>query len=298
MSQKNCACKEVYPTYCKEGWRTVFAGSRFTTGAELMYHPVEGEAMAVAWVLEKTRHFTSGDEGLLVAVNHKPLFKILGDRELGDINNTRILNFKEKTLRWTFKVVYVPGPEHTVPDAQGDINWQPWEPRRNCRGDKVPAASMDNLERAMVASTQAAFSWALEDERRDRAAQGLVEATASLPRTRRAAQVHTLSSPRTVSLQEADSASARDTELKEMKELVLADTPALVQEWPDLLQSYFKKGGQYSAVGLPSCSPVGRATGWLYPRHCGSMCSAPSTVATVGLLAWKPGPPRPCSGRA
>ena len=92
----------------------VLAGSRFTTGAESRYAPVEGEALAVAWALHKTRHFTLGNKKLTVAVDHKPLLKILGDRELADIDNPRILNFRQKTLRWRLEVVHVPGKDHHV----------------------------------------------------------------------------------------------------------------------------------------------------------------------------------------
>ena len=98
LTQKWCQCSEVKPNCCPDGWKIVFAGSRFTTAAESRYHPVEGEALGVAWALHKTKYFTLGNNRLLVCVDHKPLLKILGDRELGEIDNTRILNFKEKTL--------------------------------------------------------------------------------------------------------------------------------------------------------------------------------------------------------
>ena len=38
----------------------IFAGSRFTTPAESRYAPVEGEALAVANALEKSRMFIMG----------------------------------------------------------------------------------------------------------------------------------------------------------------------------------------------------------------------------------------------
>ena len=38
-------------------------------------------------------------------------------KELGGINNPRILNIKLKTLRWGFRVVYVPGKDHHVANA-------------------------------------------------------------------------------------------------------------------------------------------------------------------------------------
>ena len=117
LLQKTCKCEDISPTCCKGGWGLIYAGSRFTTSAETRYHPVEGEALSAAWALHKTKHFTLGCKDLVLAVDHKPLLKILGDRELGEIDNPRILNFKEKTLRWSFKVVHVPGVLHKIADA-------------------------------------------------------------------------------------------------------------------------------------------------------------------------------------
>ena len=96
LTHKHCSCEASVPTirpYCETGWKTVLAGSKFTTGAESRYAPVEGEA--VAWALHKTRHFTMGNKKLTVLVDHKPLLKILGNRELVDIENPKILNFKQ-----------------------------------------------------------------------------------------------------------------------------------------------------------------------------------------------------------
>ena len=57
----------------------MLAGSRFTTGAESRYAPVEGEALGVEWGLESTKHYSLGNPKLLVATDHKLLLKILGD---------------------------------------------------------------------------------------------------------------------------------------------------------------------------------------------------------------------------
>ena len=68
----------------------VLAGSRFTKDAETRYPPVEGEALAVAWSLAVTRHYTLGNPKLIVATDHKPLLKVLRDRKLEDIDNPTI----------------------------------------------------------------------------------------------------------------------------------------------------------------------------------------------------------------
>ena len=71
----------------------------------------------MAWALEKSKHFTLGCPNLWVAVDHQPLLKVLGDRHLEDIPNPRLLNLKEKTLRYKFNIVHVPGLQNKSPNA-------------------------------------------------------------------------------------------------------------------------------------------------------------------------------------
>ncbi len=66
-------------------------GSRFT---HPHYAPVEGEALTVADALDKARHFVLGCRDLIIAVDHKPLLKLFGDRSLEDIPNTMLRNLK------------------------------------------------------------------------------------------------------------------------------------------------------------------------------------------------------------
>ena len=105
----------------------VLAGSRFCTGAESRYAPVEGECLAAAWALAKTKYFTLGAPSLYLAVDHKPLLKILGDKDLQDIENPRLQNLKEKTLRYRFKCVHVPGKEHKGVDSTSRYPVSPGE---------------------------------------------------------------------------------------------------------------------------------------------------------------------------
>ena len=52
-----------------------------------------------------------------IAVDHKPLLKLFGDRSLEDISNTCLRNLKEKTLRYRFRMVYIPGVRNHTSDA-------------------------------------------------------------------------------------------------------------------------------------------------------------------------------------
>ena len=111
LLQKYCTCPGTKPFCCHSGWKVTLVGSRFTNTAESRYAPVEGEA------LDKARHFVLGCSNLIVAVDHKPLLKLFGDRGLEDIPNPRLRNLKEKTLRYRFRMVHVPGVKNKVADG-------------------------------------------------------------------------------------------------------------------------------------------------------------------------------------
>ena len=117
LFQKHCNCLSRKPFCCPTGWKITLVGSRFTHAAESRYAPIEGEALAVADALDKARFFVLGCEDLIVAVDHKPLLKVFGDRCLEDISNTRLCNLKEKTLRYWFRMVHIPGVKHKAADA-------------------------------------------------------------------------------------------------------------------------------------------------------------------------------------
>ena len=71
----------------------------------------------MADALDKARHFVLRCSDLVIAVDHKPLLKLFGDRSLEDIPNTRLRNLKEKTLRYRFRMVHIPGARNKTSDA-------------------------------------------------------------------------------------------------------------------------------------------------------------------------------------
>ena len=117
LLQKHCACPGMKPFCCHSGWKVTLVGSRFTHSAESRYAPLEGEALAVVNALEKAKHFVLGCKDLIIAVDHKPLLKLFGDRSLEDIPNSRLRNLKEKTLSYRFQMVHVPGVKNKVADG-------------------------------------------------------------------------------------------------------------------------------------------------------------------------------------
>ena len=139
LLQKHCDCAPTKPFCCKTGWKIVLVGSRFTSGAESRYAPIEGEALAVVDALDKARHFTLGCKDLIIAVDHRPLLKIFGDRSLENIPNPRLCNIKEKSLRYNFRVIHVPGIRNAAADAIS----------RHPVGDPVPLDLPDDVATAL-----------------------------------------------------------------------------------------------------------------------------------------------------
>ena len=123
LLQKHCKCIAPHPLEpmlkpcCESGWKTVFAGSRFTNAAESRYAPTEGEALSVVWALKTSRMFTLGCPNLTVVTDHKPLLGIFNGRDVASINNSRIRRLKEHTLEYNFQIKYCPGKFHIGADA-------------------------------------------------------------------------------------------------------------------------------------------------------------------------------------
>ena len=118
LLQKYCDCSLANaPICCPEGWKLVFAGSRFTQGAECSYSPTEGEALALSWSINHAKNYVLGCKNLLIATDHKPLLGIFNDRELNTISNPRTSKLKENTLHYQFKIQHCPGKWQRGPDA-------------------------------------------------------------------------------------------------------------------------------------------------------------------------------------
>ena len=117
VHQQHCECRSLTPGCCPTGWRVTLVGSRFLRGPEQRYAPVEGEALAVAWALEDCRFFTLGCRDLIIATDHKPLVRLLGDRALDDIHNPRLFRIKQRTLMWRYRIVHVPGKDNAAADT-------------------------------------------------------------------------------------------------------------------------------------------------------------------------------------
>ena len=102
---------------CPDGWRLLYAGSRFTTSTEAGYSPTEGESLAVVWALDSARMFVLGCRDLIVSTDRKALLGIFRDRDLSSIPYDCISSLKEKTLCYQFPIQFCPGKWHQGPDT-------------------------------------------------------------------------------------------------------------------------------------------------------------------------------------
>ena len=82
LLHKYCDCSiDNAPICCPDGWRLVFAGSRFTQNGEPDFAPTEGEALSLSWSLNHAKNFVLGCRDLIVVTDHKPLLGIFNDRD-------------------------------------------------------------------------------------------------------------------------------------------------------------------------------------------------------------------------
>ena len=223
LLQKFCRCTmEQAPNCCKDGWRLVFAGSRFTSPAESRYAPIEGEALAVVDALEKCRMFVLGCPNLTVAVDHKPLVKILGDRSLEGIHNPRLFSLKEKSLRYKFAIQHVPGTWHVGPDACSRY------PVADATASSVALSSFLSAIRFDTTREELDASLAI-----DRRAESFVTAAMS-------GGGHTMGIDiQAVTWDRVKHTASRDEEMQELVSLISSGFPASKQDLSPSMQPYW-----------------------------------------------------------
>lgn len=99
--QQYCGCPSAIASFCcKGGWRPVLCGSCNLTA-------VEGEALVVAWYLQKARLFLLNCSNFTIITDHHPLTKLLRDKALTDVANPLFFCLKEQTLPYCFQVKYI-----------------------------------------------------------------------------------------------------------------------------------------------------------------------------------------------
>ena len=142
LCQQRCTCSKGLPGCCPTGWQTVFVGSRFCSGAEQRYAPIEGEALAAAWATNKCRYFLLGLQFLL-AVDHKPLLPIFSTKALDLISNPRIRNQRVKLLPFAFTPIHIAGKANVTPDTLSRRTDSPVSPPASEAVDLLDIANIE-----------------------------------------------------------------------------------------------------------------------------------------------------------
>ena len=228
LCQKNCDCETVSPLCCPDGWRLVFAGSRFLTSAESRYSPVEGECLAAAWAMKKCKYFLLGCESFLLATDHKPLLGILSDRNIEDVSNPRLQRLKEKTLMFRFSICHLPGKLNKVADATSRYpTSQPEE------GDTL--GQLDGLH-SEPTEQEIEESLVIEQQ-----ILGMSEAAVyglHMSETPRPLSVAALTA-QLVTWEQVQERSREDGQLQELLSLLQQGAPEDREQWPPRLRSFY-----------------------------------------------------------
>ena len=125
LLQKHCKCEMLKPFCCPDGWQVTLFASKYLSETESRYAPIEGEALALTFGLEKSKYFILGCPDLIVCVDHKPLLGLFSKRDLENIPNARLRNLKEKTLPYRFQIMHISGVKNKVADC---LSRHPSEP--------------------------------------------------------------------------------------------------------------------------------------------------------------------------
>ena len=90
-------------------------GSRSLNSAETRYSTTELECLAIYYAIKECQFYLQGIQFDLLT-DHKPLVGTFV-KPLPDLENARLLRYREKLAHFSFQVKYVPGKSHLIADA-------------------------------------------------------------------------------------------------------------------------------------------------------------------------------------
>ena len=91
-------------------------GSTSFTPTQQNYATIELEALAIKWGIEKCSYYLKAMPSFIVVTDHKPLKGIFA-KDLQDMTNQRLVNFREKLVDYNFEVEWDAGKNHLIADA-------------------------------------------------------------------------------------------------------------------------------------------------------------------------------------
>ena len=218
-------------------------GSRFTHPAESRYASIEGEALAVADTLDKTRCFILRCSNLIIAIDHKPLLKIFTDRTLDKIPNNRLRNLKERTFRYKFTMMHIPGVKQRAADATSSRPTGATNPNEQFGGD---ISVVNNSEVDETDTTQH-----FRDIYRSFLCGILsipTTAEQTLESTLRLEYISSLDNVTTVTWNDVRTATAKDNDFNELTQCIKNGMPDHSNMLPPNLRQYYQLRASLSVV--------------------------------------------------
>ena len=206
----------------------------------------------MAWALDKCKHFVLGCPTLVVAVDHKPLLKLLGDKHLEDIENPRLLNFKEKTLRYNFSLVHVPGKDHSTPDATSrhptgtaehmEINSITSTP------DRLSKVFLEGL-RVQPDEAELEESLAIEQSVLGISLSALTAASSTHPNPSQDSASLNAINMEVMTWSQVKEASSKDSTVTLLAEMIRAGLPEEKDQWPAQVEQFYWARNNLTTVG-------------------------------------------------
>ena len=153
-------------------WRPIAYISRSLSDTEQRYAQVEKEALAITWACERLSQYLIGLQ-FTAETDHKPLLALLGTKALDDLP-PRVLRFRLRLLRFTYKMVYVPGKALITADAlsRAPIK-RPLSEEEQCLEGEVQVSI--NAIRDSLPASQTKLQQIAEEQQRDHICQQIVQ---------------------------------------------------------------------------------------------------------------------------
>ena len=95
--------------------KPVAYASRSMASTEQRYAQIEKEALATTWACEKFNDYILGKD-ILIETDHKPLVPLFDSRTLDELL-PRIQIFRMRRMKYSFKMLHVPGKELVTTDT-------------------------------------------------------------------------------------------------------------------------------------------------------------------------------------
>ena len=94
----------------------VHCNSRSLTDCETRYSATEVELLAVTYAIKDSKHYLLHCPKFYVYTDHRALVGLF-QKNLPDIENTRLVRLREKVMQYSFEVTWVAGKTHLMADA-------------------------------------------------------------------------------------------------------------------------------------------------------------------------------------